>query len=68
MSDSAGISSLSVATTIQYSIAARALDVVRQSGDASVELLQAAAKAAGSASASADQAVQDTTKLLDTYA
>ena len=68
MSDSAGISSLSVTTTIQYSIAAKALDVVRQSGDASVELLQAAAKAADSASASADQAVQDTTKLLDTYA
>ena len=68
MSDSAGISSLSGTTPIQYSIAAKALDVVRQSGDASVELLQAAAKAADSASASADQAVQDTTKLLDTYA
>lgn len=57
-----------VAAEFSYKVAARVLDIAKDGGDASVALIEAAAKAAQAGDAATDQYVSSATQMLDTYA
>jgi hypothetical protein len=60
--------SAQVAAEFSYKVAARVMDIAKDSGDSSVALIQAAAKAAQAGDAATEQMVSSATQALDVYA
>lgn len=60
--------SAQIAAEFSYKVAARVMDIAKESGDSSVELLQAAAKAAQAGDAAAAEYASAATQMLDVYA
>lgn len=60
--------SAQVAAEFSYKVAARVMDIARESGDSSVALVQAAAKAAQAGDAAAAEYASAATQMLDVYA
>ena len=60
--------SAQVAAEFSYKVAARVMDIAKESGDSSVALIQAAAKAAQAGDAAAAEACSSCTQMLDVYA
>ena len=65
--DASAISS-QVAAEFSYKVAARVMDIAKESGDSSVALIQAAAKAAQAGDAAAAEACSSCNQMLDVYA
>lgn len=66
--DISGLSSLAAASKFQFAVASKVLDVAKDSGEASISLLQSAAKVARAGSESAEKSITDALQGLDIYA
>lgn len=66
--DISGLSSLAAASKFQFAVASKVLDVAKDSGEASIALLQSAAKVARVGNESTEKGIADALQGLDVYA